>query len=507
MFSTSPRSSVGELPFEILSHIFCFLRDMCIVHGKRLKLEDAIVPWIQSATHVCRHWRGAALSCPQLWADLDDATLQHPLWRLAIYRSGLVPLHLSVNFPRIRDLGEFGTIMYDHGDRVRSLTLLSRVPSSGVVSVSKLERSVLNSSFQNLEDLEIDINYLTEEDQGGERDTYDCLFYGIPPRLTRLTLCANAFTLSHPIYDNLTELTFRFVAGVVFLDASELGRRIEEMPRLRVLELHRVILKGVPMTSRVSPPPSLRKFIMVFVHHDDLTLPTSIAPSPHLSFDLTHSRTCQPNSSPTVYDAFLGQHAGHDRMPRAYALSFTRAKIHNRDTVSAVLRLFAEPGEPFLTFRRDFSEAEAADADVVFAQLPCFGTHLSAIEEASIDSDAVDLWPALLHCTPRLRTLRLRCGAFVRIVGALLAAEAAGTRALPDLRSVVIESWDFADREEAMRTMGGFMRWRRMREDRGAPLRMWEAPGGLLQMAEECCSERSLDALQPMRGDDDLTHL
>ncbi|KAG7453256.1 uncharacterized protein BT62DRAFT_878843, partial [Guyanagaster necrorhizus] len=54
-------SPVRRLPPELLMEIFSWTRNSQSYHVHRMKGS----PWVVS--HVCKTWRAAALSCPELW--------------------------------------------------------------------------------------------------------------------------------------------------------------------------------------------------------------------------------------------------------------------------------------------------------------------------------------------------------------------------------------------------------------------------------------------------------
>jgi hypothetical protein len=76
-------SPIGRLPPEILSLVFVFCTS-----------SDSL-SWVRVVSHICRHWRGVALSCPSLWSF---PVFSHPTWaEEMLQRSKMTPLTVKVS--------------------------------------------------------------------------------------------------------------------------------------------------------------------------------------------------------------------------------------------------------------------------------------------------------------------------------------------------------------------------------------------------------------------------
>ncbi|KAF8066584.1 hypothetical protein FPV67DRAFT_1197657 [Lyophyllum atratum] len=106
----------SRLPPEILSTIFEFFSE-----AERKELIDGVFDdfkWIR-ISHVCRHWRRAALACPSLWSSV---LLTHPSARELLHRSGAAPLTMWF---KLEDPSDFGRVrlLLKHMSRVEEVGL------------------------------------------------------------------------------------------------------------------------------------------------------------------------------------------------------------------------------------------------------------------------------------------------------------------------------------------------------------------------------------------------
>ncbi|KAF8880852.1 hypothetical protein BD779DRAFT_1675704 [Infundibulicybe gibba] len=83
---------MARLPSEILARIFVFHAQMEPLVGRR-NLNTAA-----TSTRVCRQWRQAGLSCPELWSYITHVTYRPTAWvETMIERSRAVPLSFEVS--------------------------------------------------------------------------------------------------------------------------------------------------------------------------------------------------------------------------------------------------------------------------------------------------------------------------------------------------------------------------------------------------------------------------
>ena len=115
-------AAISCLPPEILSKIF-------VCCAATYDSPPLSMDWVQ-VTHVSRHWRTVAISCPQLWTTLVFA---RPWWvEEMLKRSKMAPLVVDC---RLAYMGPKSTeavrLAMDHISRVRELNLVSSSASFG----------------------------------------------------------------------------------------------------------------------------------------------------------------------------------------------------------------------------------------------------------------------------------------------------------------------------------------------------------------------------------------
>ena len=113
-------TQASRLPSELLAAIFIHLsgpQDELLVPGIPHNVQDLI-----SATHVCKFWRQAAISAPELWAKIKMTNLEGA--KAFLERSGVVPLNVYLHLrPGTRvNYGVLGAVA-QHVHRFRQFTI------------------------------------------------------------------------------------------------------------------------------------------------------------------------------------------------------------------------------------------------------------------------------------------------------------------------------------------------------------------------------------------------
>lgn len=121
---------ISTLPPEILCEIFLYTAGVDIHEQYVVKERRKSYGWI-CVSHVCRHWRAVALSCPSLWSRLDVKAASRELLETLLVRSRGAPLIVSYtgwgrrSTPAIpwSEQEAIAMVLESHLQRTRSLSL------------------------------------------------------------------------------------------------------------------------------------------------------------------------------------------------------------------------------------------------------------------------------------------------------------------------------------------------------------------------------------------------
>ncbi|EPS94733.1 hypothetical protein FOMPIDRAFT_1063054 [Fomitopsis schrenkii] len=118
---------ISVLPPEVLCEVFLHVAG---VGDRDNGIGSHSYGWI-CITHVCKHWRAVALSCPSLWSKLT-VTRQRPWMTELLARSKRAPLYVTATLPRFLPV-RFGppldsplATVLEHLARIRSLSITNQ---------------------------------------------------------------------------------------------------------------------------------------------------------------------------------------------------------------------------------------------------------------------------------------------------------------------------------------------------------------------------------------------
>ena len=213
---------ISILPPEILCEIFLYAADVDIHEQYVVKERRKSYGWI-CVSHVCRHWRTVALSCPALWSRLDVKAGSPELLEAFLARSRGVPL----------------TVSYTGRVRGSHLTL----PWSEQEAIAM----VLESHLQRTRSLSLTLG-------DGEQNTILTTLNGPSPLLKSLEIrCDTSYAVSHDAYTRVHELLHHPETRVRSLKLHHFAMR---WPKVRLPHLTQLNITGGQ--SPVSPREDLR---------------------------------------------------------------------------------------------------------------------------------------------------------------------------------------------------------------------------------------------------------
>jgi hypothetical protein len=303
--SVQPMTAV--LPSEVLSHIFCYLRDNA--WDQRQKRC-----WIQ-VTHVSRHWRTTALACPELWTYLNTSSLPPCLWFIALSRARSLPLHFHVvSTNSSRSASEsVASVIQSYGNRIESLSIrdVSKVPTT----FGHLYQQCTQQPLPMLREL-----WLFRSPVSMRRPART-LPGDLFPSVTRLTISQTPFSWSSPIFDRLTFLCLEHLQ----MEASDIDQLFSRMQLLGSINLCDVLIrKGspgaiishlptptppslvspkLPTFLSLTPPPSLTSFNLLVNQTEQSGFVPYVLPSPALwiQIDFTSLTSFTTQRIPPVF--------------------------------------------------------------------------------------------------------------------------------------------------------------------------------------------------------------
>ena len=251
-------SPVNRLPPETLSQIFSHVSAPNTSYAASgFAVPHPFCKWAV-VTHVCRYWRAAAVSSPNLWSKID--TPRPELMELFLSRSGARPLEVyAFSLPKLYGGPPlFGTLL-PHLNRLKSLSFQMSQQVYGAdyilaeVAVPSLERLYISGAHGDPPRAH-PINWISRLFGGNTQ----------APRLQHLCLSHILF-VSPFKFDNLSRLHFD---GVPFLE-TYLPAVLETLsynPNLRELLLSQSLEPGgfniQPLSKPHIPLHSLQKFLV-----------------------------------------------------------------------------------------------------------------------------------------------------------------------------------------------------------------------------------------------------
>ncbi|KAJ7890506.1 hypothetical protein B0H14DRAFT_2689582 [Mycena olivaceomarginata] len=224
---------IRKLPPEILSLVFVFCTS-----------SDSL-SWVRVVSHICRHWRGVALSCPSLWSF---PVFSHPTWaEEMLQRSKMTPLTVKADLtymtPRMVNAVHSALM---HISRISSLDL-----KTGSRSLSEILN--LTGSAPLLHSLSLVSPGFSQEEHFTLGPTF--LNGEAAPRLRKLELTRFSLPWDSPLLNNLVHLKIQNPGPAARPSMAEFTGALERMPQLETLELDYalpVIAAGVAALSMPS---------------------------------------------------------------------------------------------------------------------------------------------------------------------------------------------------------------------------------------------------------------
>ncbi|TFK66105.1 hypothetical protein BDN72DRAFT_918335, partial [Pluteus cervinus] len=176
------------LPAEILSEIFAIVQE----YLKVKKIEDPLTPpfpalqkWLP-ITHVSQRWRQVALSCSQLWRDIDTDDLPGRAIPTFLERSG--ETGLLVNFGDRWMLDDDPTSVL--AEILAQNSRIQRLTVTGDLSLVHILPYFTYRPAPKLKELFLD---------GQEADIPDDIYQGITPQLENLSISGCRFNPDAPL--------------------------------------------------------------------------------------------------------------------------------------------------------------------------------------------------------------------------------------------------------------------------------------------------------------------
>ncbi|PFH52142.1 hypothetical protein AMATHDRAFT_140863 [Amanita thiersii Skay4041] len=250
-----------SLPPEILCTIFVELQPK-----KRLRHQ---LPVEVVVSHVCKHWRGAAIGFPQLWSRIDVYS-DKSQDRLAGYLERSNPCLVDVNIDTydfdngsnsLDEVASFAhafELIAKHIERVKRLFWFTRYENT----IEQYRNPFMNVAAPQLEHLRIvATKHIVPYKRSGPSYT---IFNGGAPLLNLVDIGA---TWTLPCIEHLTTLILGDICPPFDGLASQFLRIITSAPNLQNLAIHRTF--GTATTDIMTGPismPNLRSLKLAFQH-------------------------------------------------------------------------------------------------------------------------------------------------------------------------------------------------------------------------------------------------
>ena len=293
---STPIAKINGLPPEMLAAIFVYLSKQAPGHVAPYFVQDLI-----SVTHVCRSWRQAAITAPELWSEVTMTNLE--MIKVFLKRSGAVPLNVSLRLSSETEDDELFKAVVLHTHRFRRLLAFGHV---GLIrtDVNLIPFTKPAPLLENLV-----IHFLMGNQPA-------VLFDDQTPRLHQLVLFSRGFWLQNHL-GNLTSLSVTLFYNT--WAHSDLLPFFDMLRRCPVLEEMYLSWSGwgphlVPPKTPTVPLYSLRKLflrslrvdvIKYFLHTFDLRTNgtavhlSGVDPSHEANSTISDIQTMFPNANPT----------------------------------------------------------------------------------------------------------------------------------------------------------------------------------------------------------------
>ncbi|OCH88809.1 hypothetical protein OBBRIDRAFT_794899 [Obba rivulosa] len=366
---------ISRLHEELLAEIFLhFQRWNTFSLAEPARIQEYTPPikypyrWL-SITHVCRHWRTVAHSCPRLWTRLIFS--RRGLMALAVSCSGRMPLHFNADLLRISMEGMGGVkVVLREIDRIEHLDLTASWHHIVHVHDCLARPAPLLRTLRLFEPM-------GGMGSAGGRGFTSPLFQAEHPQLQKLALLGVPLVQwTNPLLcPSLTELYLeRYETTSYSPTMSEMLTALENMPLLRVIELKSIL----PNDKSEKKSRALKTVIM-----------------PHLqSISLSGGRL-SPKQCAYILD--------HLSLPALRALSLSCLKADGLDTLLSYLATFLHGVEPlracFMDLQRRFCMEASTSSNLPIDSLSepgfCLDLRMYASRRKHVLDPAMAFWRTL----------------------------------------------------------------------------------------------------------------
>ncbi|KAF9051800.1 hypothetical protein BJ165DRAFT_1608541 [Panaeolus papilionaceus] len=274
---------ISRLPTEILCKVFACVRDMPETRSFPATPHVNILrAWVKSITHVCHHWRLAALNCPELWSYLEF-NKDPPSWmELQLKRSRKAPLSVIFISPQGDRCEKVLLSALSQPSRLHSLSILGAT-SDTIEKYMKTVRRVHAPFLQRLQVIEKFQEGIWYSPRNMSRKQLPPdIFSGGTPSLREVEIYGNPVPFTSLIFKDLCILKLKTPPSALvslpdFIDA------LHRSPNLKELDVH----FSIRQTLSYSPKP--RSIILPHVErlHLEATLPNCQAILKHLSLPIS----------------------------------------------------------------------------------------------------------------------------------------------------------------------------------------------------------------------------
>ncbi|KAH7927841.1 hypothetical protein BV22DRAFT_244612 [Leucogyrophana mollusca] len=235
-------SRISSLPPELLAAVFVqYARQSFSETHQPSYYNPKIAKQLMwtKVTHVCRHWRQVALSCPALWTFLVFTS--SPWLKEMLVRSKMAPLVIDVDLARIQsDVEDAVAMALEHSTRVRDLRLVA-------------PKGVMEGLFAPLTAPAPLLESFTVSNKPGTINFAlpTTLFGGEAPRLRKIELFKCDIAWPAPLLVDLVHLDINYLDAGSRPTMKQLLSSLGRMPALHTLLLEDA-LPPVPLAASVS---------------------------------------------------------------------------------------------------------------------------------------------------------------------------------------------------------------------------------------------------------------